>query len=390
MQSLSELESRAPKKVPSLVELARKMCMKHSNREYDNDRERAMEGPERVFCGLRCLCPKPPWPLFALPLTTEISDVGNAPFQLVEPVLRKFKSRQMIQIEEQSPQIASSSEPVWQHMIFRDFPDRPWPKKHFRDTYLRYQEEKDERLRESSNRLKRNIEREQQRKSEIMITQLDVDPRAQSSQRKHYMQRNKASVVGRLRLEMRGKGSMFSPKNPTFAPNNNRPGFFASVSSGGMSSGGASSGSSGSASPTGGSGAPKSSLTRVSGGFQSDHRIPSIPIPIDSQMNPSRPLKRPTPMPSGAVPPMKMSRTDFPSSRRPETSVVTSRTPPQSPPPVPARNLHSRHSSQSPPPTHPATTQPTQPTQSPPPPPYGAGSPRKRPKSSSIFITRKR
>lgn len=267
----------------------------------------------------------------------------------------------MLHIESTSPHIARDSEPVWKHFISRDFSDRPLPRKNFKQTYLRYQEEKEARLRESSNRLKRNIAREQQRKSEIMITQLDVDPRAESSQKRHYIQKAKSSVVGRLRLEMRSKGSMFSPSNPTFLPTNQKS-FFDRTSRDQNN-------------VTRDSTPRDPPSTRVSGGFNSDHRISSIPVPVEA-LNPlKRPLKRPTPMPkntnggsSGSVSPTKVQRVDV--WRRPDV-VVTQTTPPQSPPPAEHQQISQVMSS---------TSTPTSTRASPPP----------RRKPSSIFITRKK
>lgn len=322
--------------------------------------------------------PVPPTTLITV-TNSEIQDIGDTPYHLVEPILRKFKCRQMLHIESISPHIARDSEPVWKHFIGRDFSDRPLPKKNFKETYLRYQEEKETRLRESSNRLKRNIAREQQRKSEIMITQLDVDPRAESSQRRQYIQRAKSSVVGRLRLEMRSKGSMFSPSNPTFLETN-RKSFFDRTNRNQPRD------------PTRDSQPSAGRDTvRVNGGFNSDHRISSIPVPVEAMSTTSlkRPLKRPTPMPktnaighsSGSASPTKVQRTDMGIFRRgpgPETApVVTSTTPPQSPPPI------NRH-----------VSPPLPPAQAPPPPSVPpltrASPPPRRQKPSSIFITRKK
>lgn len=297
----------------------------------------------------------------------------------------------MLHIESISPHISRDSEPVWKHFISRDFSDRPLPKKKFKETYLRYQEEKEARLRESSNRLKRNIAREQQRKSEIMITQLDVDPRAESSQRRQYIQRAKSSVVGRLRLEMRSKGSMFSPSNPTFLETN-RKSFFDRTNRNQPRD------------PSAPSTLPPSApreTVRVNGGFNSDPRISSIPVPVEAMSTTSlkRPLKRPTPMPktttngngngngghsSGSASPTKVQRTDMGIFRRglpppPETApVITSTTPPQSPPPITGQVSPPLPTTNAPPvpPVPPLTRA------SPPPP--------RRQKPSSIFITRKK
>lgn len=297
----------------------------------------------------------------------------------------------MLHIESISPHIARDSEPVWKHFISRDFSDRPLPKKRFKETYLRYQEEKEARLRESSNRLKRNIAREQQRKSEIMITQLDVDPRAESSQRRQYIQRAKSSVVGRLRLEMRSKGSMFSPSNPTFLETN-RKSFFDRTNRNQPRD---------PSSPAALAPSAPRETVRVNGGFNSDPRISSIPVPVEAMGTTSlkRPLKRPTPMPktttngngngngghsSGSASPTKVQRTDMGIFRRgppppPETApVVTSTTPPQSPPPI------TGHVSPPLPSTNAPPVPPVPPlTRASPPPP-------RRQKPSSIFITRKK
>jgi len=54
-----------------------------------------------------------------------VTDVGITPYHLIEPVLRKKTAKSLHQIELKSPHITAQSDPLWQSLIARDFPNRP-------------------------------------------------------------------------------------------------------------------------------------------------------------------------------------------------------------------------------------------------------------------------
>ncbi|KAG7885194.1 hypothetical protein KL938_001451 [Ogataea parapolymorpha] len=54
-----------------------------------------------------------------------INDIGQAPYHLVEPILKKKTAKALRVIEEQSPQIVAHDDPLWQCLIQRDFSERP-------------------------------------------------------------------------------------------------------------------------------------------------------------------------------------------------------------------------------------------------------------------------
>lgn len=54
-----------------------------------------------------------------------ISDVGTAPYHLVEPILKRKSAKALKAIEDKSIQIRDNSNRIWTFMIQRDFSDRP-------------------------------------------------------------------------------------------------------------------------------------------------------------------------------------------------------------------------------------------------------------------------
>lgn len=58
-------------------------------------------------------------------LASRITDVGDIPYHLVRPVLKKLNAKQLLTVEQNSPSIAPESDELWALLIERDFPDRP-------------------------------------------------------------------------------------------------------------------------------------------------------------------------------------------------------------------------------------------------------------------------
>lgn len=99
-------------------------------------------------------------------LASRITDVGDIPYHLVKPVLKRLNAKQLISVEENSPAIKIDSDELWGGLIERDFPDRPALSKRLaagdaekmpnRTLYDRYTEER-ERLRASTAQRLRNL-----------------------------------------------------------------------------------------------------------------------------------------------------------------------------------------------------------------------------------------
>lgn len=57
-----------------------------------------------------------------------INDVGDAPYNLIRPILRKVQAEQLLQIERNSPHIEQKSQEVWEYFIRRDFQEKGFKK----------------------------------------------------------------------------------------------------------------------------------------------------------------------------------------------------------------------------------------------------------------------
>ncbi|ODQ63169.1 hypothetical protein NADFUDRAFT_53442 [Nadsonia fulvescens var. elongata DSM 6958] len=128
-----------------------------------------------------------------LRFATSITDVGDTPFGLIEPLLRKVSASQLDEIERNSPHIRPYSETLWKTLVIRDFPDRPIPqltttsfsslaasgkKQSYRALYRRYYKDKETHLKKVHDRLKSGFETLRAERSAKTITTLDVDPMA--------------------------------------------------------------------------------------------------------------------------------------------------------------------------------------------------------------------
>ncbi|CAN6674404.1 hypothetical protein TRVA0_053S00166 [Trichomonascus vanleenenianus] len=147
-----------------------------------------------------------------------ISDVGDAPYDLVEPILKKMGHEQILRIEEQSPQIEQRSDSVWKHLIQRDFRHRPLPPDGYRETYLQYAKEKEVDLKNASQRLRASMQKFNQEKASNTIIALETDPLAARARAKQKAKTHPGSkLIQRARTNALNN-RIFSPKNIKFAP----------------------------------------------------------------------------------------------------------------------------------------------------------------------------
>lgn len=102
---------------PSLVSLARQQCLKYSS---------------------------------------FITDIGETPFRVAEPILAKLSVEQLTAIEQNVPQILEQSDKLWREHILRDFPHRKPRNGQYRETYKKFKIDKEMQLGAARERLKLN------------------------------------------------------------------------------------------------------------------------------------------------------------------------------------------------------------------------------------------
>lgn len=148
-----------------------------------------------------------------------ITDVGDAPYELVEPILRKMSAKQLIEIERNSAQIRARSDDVWRRLVMKDFSDRPVPTANFRKAYVKYFKEKEKHLQNASIRLREGMKKLEEEKAARTITSLEVDPRAAKARAKFKASRAAppgSRVIQKALQTARTKGPLFSSKNVQF------------------------------------------------------------------------------------------------------------------------------------------------------------------------------
>lgn len=116
-------------------------------------------------------------------LSARITDVGDIPYQLVKPVLKRFNAKQLGIVEENSPSLTPESDELWAALIERDFPDRPAQLKRGLENeneaempnkalYLRYCDERESLRASSAQRLRKMTQKLQKEKSKNSIVPL--------------------------------------------------------------------------------------------------------------------------------------------------------------------------------------------------------------------------
>lgn len=115
-----------------------------------------------------------------------IADVGNTPYNLVKPILKRLNAKQLATLEDNSPGITPESDEIWGLLIEKDFSDRPFlsgkkgqllagrpsemPNK---AVYQKYAQERDQFRDTSAKRLRKITERLQREKTKNSITPIE-------------------------------------------------------------------------------------------------------------------------------------------------------------------------------------------------------------------------
>lgn len=157
-----------------------------------------------------------------------IHDVGDAPFDLVMPILKKMPAWQLDEIESQCPHIRKRSGELWKRLIGKDFADRPMPASEFRHNYRKYYKEKQAHLKNASLRLREGMQKLEQEKASRKITPLEVDPLAARARARY--KASKAAPAGSRLIQ---RAIQEAKSKPVFSSKNVQ---FTSTGTGGISS----------------------------------------------------------------------------------------------------------------------------------------------------------
>lgn len=159
-------------------------------------------------------------------LAAQITDVGDTPYHLVAPILRRLNAKQLVQVEDASPHLAPASDELWEALIRKDFPDRPlspgtklqpggeWVNMPNKNVYHRYAAQKAlflallaERLRTMTERL----QREKAKNSIVSVAGVIADPtiRRRSGQRRAQGPAKPTLILGKAKRDVRDRLFMF-------------------------------------------------------------------------------------------------------------------------------------------------------------------------------------
>lgn len=128
---------------------------------------------------------------------SQISDVGNTPFHLLEPVLQQMPFKQLKQLEENCNQLIPHSDKLWMKLIAKDFPNRPvkidplksssptsssttsFNNMPYKSLYFKYCKDRDDFRKDSARKLRnanKSIEKEKSKTKIIAVDQVLRDP----------------------------------------------------------------------------------------------------------------------------------------------------------------------------------------------------------------------
>lgn len=162
----------------------------------------------------------------------KLQDVGNAPFHLLKPVLKRMSVKQLKQIEQQNPHLEPESDVLWVSLLKKEFPDRPanitsialGPHETMphRALYFKYENERELFRKDSAARLRNMTEKLKKQKtanSIVAVPQLLKDP---TVKRRTYNMTNsgygfsrqtqganKNSILSKARKDLRSRNLMF-------------------------------------------------------------------------------------------------------------------------------------------------------------------------------------
>lgn len=159
----------------------------------------------------------------------KLDDIGQTPFHLVQPILKKMTSKQLSQIEDNSPHLTPYTESIWLNLIEKDFPDRPLyqPRTLARDSlmpnkslYFQYLKERELFRIDSTKRLRNITEELKLKKSKnsiVSVSELLRDPTVRKPRNysypgnsfKPYRSAAKSSILNKAMKDVQGRSIMF-------------------------------------------------------------------------------------------------------------------------------------------------------------------------------------
>lgn len=163
-----------------------------------------------------------------LQLSARITDVGEIPYPLIKPVLRRFNAKQLSQIELNSPLLTPDSDELWAQLIERDFSERPQLKRNLKvdgnDGYMpnkllykRYCDERELLRASSAQRLRKmtqKLQKEKLKNSIVPIQGIIREPvirrhTGMGSLPQVYLKYGKKSIMGKAMKDMQHRQLMF-------------------------------------------------------------------------------------------------------------------------------------------------------------------------------------
>lgn len=179
-------------------------------------------------------------------LAPRITDVGDTPYHIIKPALRRLNSKQLSTLEENSPCIMPESDELWALLVEKEFPDRPFNTNQVkllasgqdddmpnRSLFRQYSEEKQVFLASSAQRLRRltaTLKKEKSKNSIVPIKGIVRDPsvrRRTPSRPRHSLASSSRpkSILGKARKDILERLLMFrsSPDSKNFSRNVRNP-----------------------------------------------------------------------------------------------------------------------------------------------------------------------
>lgn len=172
-------------------------------------------------------------------LSARITDVGDIPYPLVKPVLKRLNAKQLMVVEQNSPALMPESDELWSALIERDFPDRPSKAKKAlvggddddmpnKLLYERYIDEREELRASSAQRLRKMTQKLQKEKSRNSIVPIQGIMREPVTRRRMatmslapppYSKYGSKSILGKAMKDVQHRHLMFkgSSRSDPFA-----------------------------------------------------------------------------------------------------------------------------------------------------------------------------
>ncbi|KAI5960369.1 uncharacterized protein KGF55_004661 [Candida pseudojiufengensis] len=163
---------------------------------------------------------------------TQLQDVGATPFHLLESILKLMSSKQLDHLESLSNQLMPFTDEIWNHLITKDFPDRPndlgplgstsqlkYPNMPYKSLYFKYVKQRDDFRKDSAKRLRhmnKSIQKERSMNQIVTIDEIRRDPsikRRKMDSNGNYGRTtqpvNKNTILGKAMRESQSRSLMF-------------------------------------------------------------------------------------------------------------------------------------------------------------------------------------